>query len=100
MKDFNKSYNWDLLEEVMGILEIFSETTQAVCPTKSCSLSAALASMIQVHSMLYKKIQNLGHSSKLEKPLGACYNKIDEYYDYYTTDVYLVGIGNFLNIIV
>lgn len=98
MKDFNKSYNWDLLIEIMSILETFSETTQAVCPTKSCSLSAALASIIQVRSMLYKKAQSPGLDSKLEKPLTACFNKIDEYYDYYTTDIYLVGIGNILNI--
>lgn len=93
MTDFQKTYDWKLLEEVQEILQAFNDTTQIVCPTKSCSLSAALEGVLDVKSKLETCIGKMNGASALYLPIMDSYAKLKDYLPYFENDIYLIGIG-------
>lgn len=85
--------DWDGLNKLIQVLKPFYETTQLVCPSKSCSLSSALVGILETIDEISLAISLTDENSELYQPLMASYMKLMEYSDYYCTDIYLATIG-------
>ncbi|KAJ9078553.1 hypothetical protein DSO57_1039630 [Entomophthora muscae] len=91
-KEEKGTLEWDLFKQLVLLLEAFDSTTSLVCPSKSCSLSSGLISMIDTSKLLNDQLTSISNEHQLYWPLKQAQEKIQKYFSFYLSDIYLIAI--------